>query len=663
MSEQKNNSKESLSLEDIIGEGEKIYPISEESDRKSIDIVKIINWVDIFYNIKQKKTKQRFNELVSKSEHSNFFEGLNYEYGINNKEQNIQKSFEIYKNSADNSIDTMCMYKMYHIYKNEYNKFNLGKRNRVYEKYYLYKCFANLNYQQLKRNFFLFNRFDIVLEVVVQLEQEEPTFEKLKQFLIFLKKYYKELKLNLKDILVIESVFNFKFGNEIQNMKNAIQQLINLLPSNNNEINTALDLEIFYKIACYLQEVNELENAEKYFNFVINSKYYRAFIDFALFLYEKKDEPQKALIILRIAFENGYYCANNIYYNIFLNTFNFSKINKDVESIKNFMEIIINLLINNCVLDEVYSFFEFFYFRKILIKKYNFKSIFEKYDDYTKEFVQFLIKITSSENDNDDLNNKFLQNDDNSKQLILKIFQKKEFYTELNFACGIIYYYGIENIFEKNYVKSLEKIRTSYFSSNSENYKRFYYSYIYKIRQKLNEKKIINPKSKSLLVSDNKLNKTKIKLFSMFNKSLEDIINLSSSVFYYLAKLNNKKIGNNGDLFLEYIYMKRACECNNRNTILGSVISYYRRQKAIDLLNNSDRYNQILQGIMKIRDSEGYGEDNSFCPICYVQKRNIVCLPCKHLFCKNCIDKIMAKGKCPICRGAIIINALVENNE
>ena len=660
MSEEKENTIETLSLEDIIEEGEKIYPISEESDRKSMDIIKITNWIDIFYNKKQEKTKQRFNELVSKSEHSNFFEGLNYEYGINNKEQNIQKAFEIYKKSADNSIDTMSMYKLYHIYKNEYNKFNLGKRNRVYEKFYLYKCFAFLNYQQLKRNIFLCNRFDIVLEVVVQFEQEEATFEKLKDFLVYLKKYYKKLQLNLKDILVIESVFNFKFGNEVQNMKNAIQQLINLLPSNPNNINTQLDLEIFYKIACYLQEINDLGNAEKYFNYLINSKYYRAFPDFALFLYEKQDQPQKALVILRLAFENGNYCANNIYYNIFLNTFNFSKISKDVESIKNFMIIIINLLINNCVLDEVYSFFEFFYFRKILIKKYDFKSIFDEYDDYTKEFAQFLIKITSPEKSDGDPINNFLQNDDNIKELIMQYFQRKEFYAELNFACGIIYYYGIENALEKDYLKSLQKIRISYYSSISENYKRFCYSYIYKIRKKLNEQKVINPKNKSLIVSDKKLNKTKIKLFELFKASLEDIINLSSSVFYYLSRLLKKQIGNDGDLLLEYICAKRACECNNRNTIFGSVISYYRRYKAIDFLNNTDRYNQILEGIMGIKDSEGYGEDNSLCPICYTQVRNVACLPCKHLFCNNCIEKIMTKRKCPICRGAIIIIADIQ---
>ena len=658
MTEIENKEKTStiLSLEDIIKEGENIYPVSEESDRKSLEINRIKNWVETFYNIKQEKSKKKFIELVSKSEHNQFFEGLNYEYGINNKSQDIKKAFNIYKNGADNYIDAMCMYKMYHIYKNEYTKFNLEKRNRVYEKYYLYKCFANLSYQELKRNTFLCNKFDVVLEVVIQFEQEEPIFEKLKQFLLYLKKYYLQLKINLRDILVIESVFNFKFGNEIQNMKNAIQQLININPPDkNNSIFTPLELEIYYKIACYLVEVNEIEGAEKYFSHLINYKYYRAFIDFALFLYEKKNETQKALVILRFAIDNGYNSANIIYYNIFLNSFDLSRINKEDESIKDFMKIIINVLINNFVLEEVNSFYEFFFLRKILIKKYNFKSILDEYNDYTKEFTEYIIKITNPQVKEEDSNNNFIQNEDNTKEIILEYFQRKEFYIELNFVCGIIYYYGVDNIIEKNYIKSLEKMKTSYYSTNSQSRKRFCYSYIYKIRQKLNEKKVLNPKNKCLMVSDNKLNKTKKKLYEMYKTSLEDIVNLSSSVFYYLSRLLNKKIGNNGDILLEYICLKRASECNNRNTIFGSVISYYRRLKAFSLLNDNDKYDKVLDGVVGIKDSEGYGEDNSLCPICFVQKRNVLCLPCKHLFCNNCIDKIMVKKKCPICRGAIII--------
>ena len=123
MEENNKNIQENLTYEEIIKKGEEIYPISEESDRKSLEINRIDNWEDIFYNFKKENSRKKFNELVSKSQYSQFFEGLNYEYGINNKPFNIKKAFEIYKKAADFSVDPMSMYKLYHIYKNEYKIF------------------------------------------------------------------------------------------------------------------------------------------------------------------------------------------------------------------------------------------------------------------------------------------------------------------------------------------------------------------------------------------------------------------------------------------------------------------------------------------------------------------------------------------------------------
>ena len=335
------------------------------------------------------------------------------------------------------------------------------------------------------------------------------------------------------------------------------------------------------------------------------------------FYLKKKNEPRKALVILRIA--------------------------------------LFNLLVNNFVTEDVYSFFEYFYLRKILIKKFGFKNLLDEFSDYTKEFTEFIVKMSNPESKEDEQNDYFQS--DNNKELILEYFQRNEFYPEFNLVCGFLYYYGVENVLEKDYVKSLEKFKIVYKSSNSKSYKRFCYSYIYKIRDKLNKKGVINPKNKSLIVSNNKLMKTQKKLFQMYKTSIEedDFVNLSSSFFYYLSRLFNKKIGNNGDILLEFICLQRAIECNNETPIFGSSICYYRRKKAVDLINNEDKYNTVLEGIHGIKDSEGYGEDNSLCPICFDQKRNILCLPCKHLFCIYCLKKIANKRKCPICRGSIII--------
>ena len=265
------------------------------------------------------------------------------------------------------------------------------------------------------------------------------------------------------------------------------------------------------------------------------------------------------------------------------------------------------------------------------------------------------LKINSNEDDD------YLISD-YQKEKLTQYFQRSEYYSEFNLIYGILLYYGVENILEKNYVKSLDRLKKSYNSTHNKSYKRFCYSYIYKVRKKINEEKIINPKNKSLYVSDNKLIKTQKKLFLMHKTCIEEenISNLTSSFFYSIAKLLKNKIGNDGDPLFEFICLERAVEWDIDNLIQGSILCYYRRKKARKLLENDKKYENVLKGIKGIKDSEGYGEDNSLCPICFDKKRNILCLPCKHLFCDNCINQIMEKRKCPICRGGIIIIYHVE---
>ena len=69
------------------------------------------NWANCFYNFKTGILLEKYKEIVSKTEFSTFFEALNYEYGINNYPLDLKKAFEIYKNAADNTTDTLSMYR------------------------------------------------------------------------------------------------------------------------------------------------------------------------------------------------------------------------------------------------------------------------------------------------------------------------------------------------------------------------------------------------------------------------------------------------------------------------------------------------------------------------------------------------------------------------
>ncbi|WP_413853542.1 hypothetical protein, partial [Candidatus Ruminimicrobium bovinum] len=76
--------KELLNVQNILEQGEKIYKISEVSDKKCLELNPIDNWVEVFYNVKQDIFRKRYIELMSRTENNKFFEALNYEYGINN---------------------------------------------------------------------------------------------------------------------------------------------------------------------------------------------------------------------------------------------------------------------------------------------------------------------------------------------------------------------------------------------------------------------------------------------------------------------------------------------------------------------------------------------------------------------------------------------------
>ena len=156
----------------------------------------------------------------------------------------------------------------------------------------------------------------------------------------------------------------------------------------------------------------------------------------------------------------------------------------------------------------------------------------------------------------------------------------------------------------------------------------------------------------------------------MYYTSIEksNIDNLSSSFYYYLSKLYSKKIGNPGNELMEYICLKKAIEQEMKIPGNGTIISYYRKKKSLILFDkNKINFYAKIKEIKSKGDSEGYGDDNSICPICMENKRSIMFVPCKHQFCKVCTEILKKNSECPICRGLILfyfdyINLHKEDN-
>ena len=637
---EKNESDLNNEIEKIFEEGEKIYPISENSqktDEKCDNLYKIENWAEVIYHLKEGKSKERFIELINNSEYSKFLEGLNYEYGINNCPLDLDKAFKIYKEAANNSMDSMSMFRMYHIYKNDFNKFNILKRNRILEKFYLFKCYSFSRYPLIDEEQNLFNRFDITYETKIHIIKEDEDLNLFHNFIKFLKINYKFYDINPNDLELIEYIIDYNFDDNAN--KETIMKNLEKMSDNN--------LEALYKLTCFTKDSNE-EEKEKKFKLLYEKGYYRSYVDYALYL-NKKNRYKEALEVLDEARKNGVIPAGYLYYDIYLENNDFSLlINEAVTSsfskdckLYNLFEI----LRDDILTESIYSFFEFIFLRKIFIKHYKLEKEFNNYFfDFTKEMVNFLVKITEEKNIT------------KKKETIKKYYCKEGIYQELHLACGTLYYYGIENIIEKNYDKALSNFIESYYNSRSKSYKRFCYFYIYNISKRIYElnKPNNNNENGFNLISEDKIKNIEKKIFDMYYSSInENISNLSSSYFYYLSRLFHKKIGNNGDKILEYICLNRSNIYRNDSPGSGSVICIYRKYKTKLVLEKyKDDYNKEFNDMKIGQDSEGYGDDGSICPICFEFKRNEIALPCRHLFCELCLKKL---NKCPICRRNILM--------
>ena len=639
-----------MNEKEIFEQGKKIYPINNDCDERLDDNYQIENWYETFYHLKKGKLYQRFVEITKKSCYSKFFLGLDYEYGVNGKKKDLNKAFKTYIDAAENNNDTFAMFRLYHLFKKDYLKFNKNYRDRILEKYYLFKCFSYLRYQEMERELNLCNRYDIKLEVIIHFEEEDINRNKFRKFIEFLKKYYSYYNIKKSDVEFIEIIINIKIIYEDEmDIYLEIAKLSDLI--NNKENKDILEYE--YKYA-YVNKLLIDEEKEAIFKKLYDLKYYKSYIDYSLFLYSKNRNIE-ALKILSEARNNGILSAGFLYFDIYLDTYNNfddlmikakNEFNKSCE-----LYNLIQILIDDINIESIYSFYEFIFLRKICFKHYNLGNLINIYFyDYTKDIIDFLINITKEK----DISN--------GKLLIQKYFGDDVNFKEYHLACGVAYFYGLKNILNRNIDKALYHIKIAYECGLSDSYKRFCYSYLYKISQILNKEKNLKKYSKNeQLVTDDDLKKMESKLFQYYFISIDsNIDNLSSSYFYYLSHLYNKKIGNPGDKIMEYICLNKAIGYINHSPGTGSIISFYRKYKSKkNLEKNKKECDEIFRknASNKKKDNEGYGDNGDICPICFDKERTMMCLPCKHLLCEGCINKIK---KCAICRKNILLRYKIK---
>ena len=195
----------------VMKEGENLFlPYDEKIDEKCYNINKIENWAEKFYNLKKGIVLEKYKELMSKTEFKTFFEGLNYEYGINNYPLDLKKAFDIYKTAADTTTDTLSMYRLYHIYKKDFKKFGINERNHVLELFYIMKSFTySTSYE---KDNYLLGKFFVAPEIKVLLMDDNNYFYKwYPKYFEFLQKNYKDYNIAKDDAILIEVMMYYYF--------------------------------------------------------------------------------------------------------------------------------------------------------------------------------------------------------------------------------------------------------------------------------------------------------------------------------------------------------------------------------------------------------------------------------------------------------------------
>ena len=627
--------------EEILDKGEKMFlPINEESDKECYKINNIENWAESFYNLKSGIILERYKQIMAKSEYAKFFEGLNYEYGINNYPLDTTKAFQIYKTAAETSTDTLSMFRLYRIYKKDFKKFNIEKRNFVLEKFYIMKCFTYLTDRERIDNFYLCGRFNIEGELVNNIKNKstKKLFKWFSEYFIFLSKNQEIYNISNDEIILVENVIGYVF--KYHSLKYFVNNLTKLEEKGHPVA--------IYNLGLYNKQ--ERPYYAKIHEKLYNLNYYRSFSNYAIFLGYGRD----ALNIIRKSLTNGYFLHIKIYKEIFFMINEFEDIFKSPQ-LKQELLFIFSSLMDAIIADELDLLLEFIYMRKIMIKHFNFGNELKgNFDFYTKEILDYLMKFTKG-------------TDDENKTILIKYYINNDFYLELYTKLCYIYYYGVSGIIDRNYDKAINQCEYLLKNKDILYDERFvrYVIYLAKCKQrklgKIEDKKQ-DSNEKEKINNENDLIELEKKLINMFYEIFtEDTIKIyPPSLFFILSKFYSSTSVNNQDMILEYVLLNRAA---NAPLLHLDNISYdyfqekylkYKAKKKLEEKNKEEYYKKLKEskGIINV---EGYGEDGTICPICFTNKKSVICLPCKHFFCKPCLDKLIGKSDCPICRTQIKI--------
>ena len=526
-----------------------IFNYDKEKEKIFLNSIGKVDFKELFMESLSPEFLKLFQENINLFYSQPFYEGIGYEYGLFGKSKSTSKAYKIYKDAADFKYDYLCMYRMHRIFLTDYEEFGV-KKNEDLHRLYLYKCFAYLPYSIIDRTYYLLNKIDVNYEVAVMTDElDNSEFKIFDQFMNFLNNNKNEFNITGNDIRLMKCAFKGYFSSDlIQKDIKIINEMLQFEKGDNAYYEAQLKYCNFYLE--YSGDKCDKEKIKNIFDNLIKAGYYKACLDYGIFLIKEKqyDEAKK---ILKKCFDNNQQFCLSEYTYLYLKESNFNQTLKDFKFASYILKNI-SLVVCFDKLDKS----SFFYMVNYLAKHSSFKQkILDNFSKYALEIFK--------------ANEKKFENEDDES--IEKNFAEKyviDFYRLFGTLC----YYDIPDTVKSDKERALIYFKKSYKLAKEKNYgfyKRISYLYIYKCRKYL---------FKNNKISLRKLNKTKEKLFRLYEEfNIDDLGVIELYNYYKLYKVcvygntQNKLIsllkkGKNVNIiyhFNAYVYMekcKRALE-------------------------------------------------------------------------------------------------------
>jgi len=528
--------------------------------------------------------RKRLDEMIMKSEYKDFFEGLKYEYGFG-VEKDLKKALTTYLKSAIlDSKNYLSMTRLYDIFRNDYNKFNI-KKDKNLEMAFLFKSIA---YYPLATTIHNSNvRFPLnpISSLLMFLQNNLFIVDQIEKKIL---SYIDELmKVDLyrkiisqKDCNLIKGfIEGFLWSYDIGGSKTSYDTLIALSYENFDEATFKLASIYLNQLKKIKEKENEKNDKDKekekenplnkeelitkiydLFQLLVENKYYPAYADCGYFLFNEMGMFDEALQILKEGYEHNQYNCAIYYFHAFTKSDNL-KIYDPKNFDKNKFIDITQALIDSFILGQTNSLHNLFDFIYIIGKKYDLKKELSfKYMNYLNEIAELCLSFIDIKN-----------GENNCKRYSpIDIDDVKH---SAYHALGFIYMYGLTTKYKKDLFKAENYIKEAI--KYNEASEPFYTRLLYKIKHKLFNVGAIE--------DGNELKLLEKKVFNLYEKN-KDYEFYGNSYYYYFGRLYEYGIGTKKDLNMAYSYYSKGC--NPLHHLFDSFIIVYKRYlslKKVDL--------------------------------------------------------------------------------